>query len=302
MKTKESLSGSYSLISVLQRKYIRALTQYVNDSLEYCGGTAVLPIEFKTIAEAEDAEKDFYDQFPVSLTIEDKHGWNHCIYITKLYKENEIFYVDGYDGTDGEWIEGWFVDSSNDTLDSISCFLNEIISSSEEVEDKVADEKTDYVLVGYQLVDENNTYPCEFGCWDVFRTAEDAESYKKELLESGEWKIIEEFTDSEEKIKHYHFHVSKKRTFRQNERIFVMNQNNPRWVAVAERNAVLKWENDVLRINELNTGDEWIQSRVENRYIYKKEEKTKCPRCGMPAYSGHDGENMYCPECLLTFQ
>ena len=42
--------------------------------------------------------------------------------------ELRLYYVDGFDNTDGKWVEGWFTDGSVDTKESLAYFIDFVLN------------------------------------------------------------------------------------------------------------------------------------------------------------------------------
>lgn len=139
MNTLENLNQSYRRLVDLQDQYRKSLIEYLNSSLAFCkDGVAVLSFKYKHWQDAETEGDEFADQFPISIAIEDRHGFQHSIYVTKVYKKNDLFYVDGYDNYDEQWIEGWYTDDFNSTYESLAYFIDFVLNpevDSEETEE-----------------------------------------------------------------------------------------------------------------------------------------------------------------------
>ena len=302
MKTIENLKDDYLRIANWHSQFRKMLTDFLNNALAACkDGVEVLDFKYKTYEEADASGEEFYDQFPICITIVDKHGFNHDIYVTKLYKKNDLFFVDGYDSSDGEWIEGWYTDNSNDTYDSLCYFLGDVLGMvvEEAAAPQVAEnhEEQPSVLVGYQLVDTDNSFPSEFGCWDVFRTQEDAEIYRQEeMLNPDEWRIIEEWGSKNVSLK-YHFHEIKERTFSKGEKVLVILPMGSSFAFVREDCTA---KSGVFRVpaNQIDSNDEWVQIAPFNGHIYQSDNSLICPKCGKPMYSAwRTNLSSHCPEC-----
>ena len=128
MTTKESLNREYERVCNWQSEFSSALTDYIEKSLEFLGGVAELKDYYKTIEEAEEHDMDFIDQFPISFGLFDKHNFMHDIFIVKVYRKYDVYYVDGFDNTDGKWVEGWFTDGSVDTKESLAYFIDFVLN------------------------------------------------------------------------------------------------------------------------------------------------------------------------------
>lgn len=302
MKTIENLKDEYLRIANWEQQFRKMLTAFLDKALAACkDGVAVLDFKYKSFQDAEKDGEEFYDQFPVCITILDKHGFNHDIYVTKLYKKNDLYFVDGYDSSDGEWVEGWYTDNGNDTYDSLASFLDVVLGLTDEEgvepDENTACDKTEHVLIGYQLVDEDDTFPSEFGCWDAFRTKEDAEIYRQEtMLEPGEWQIIETW-DRPETAGKYHYHEIKERSFQKGEKVLVILPTGS-YFAFIRKDVTVKSGIKRVGINEINSNAEWIQTTPDNEFIYQLDEGQKCPKCGQPMYSAwRTNLSSHCPAC-----
>ena len=180
-------------------------------------------------------------------------------------------------------------------------FVNSVINPSVTEEEKPENETTgaDAVLVGYQLVDGDGNFPSGFGCWDVFRTSEDAEKYRNDcLLDPEEYDIVEEWAaprDSET----YHFHAQIERSFEKGETVWLKGLFSNRFVKVVEpmTNRPL-WNKDRVLIAEQGTGNELITDMVEVGNIYQVVKRSVCSKCGNPLYRGHWSEDDASPVCL----
>ena len=133
MNTKESLNRKYEILAKLEEDFKTKLTEYIDKAIEMLDGVVHLPIKHH-VAEELDEDESFTDQFPVCITIFDKHGFSHEIHVMNLYKKGSLYYVDGYDNTDDEWIHRWYTDNSIDTYSSLAYFVDSVLNP-ESVED-----------------------------------------------------------------------------------------------------------------------------------------------------------------------
>ena len=305
MITLESLNRDYERISNWQEQYRRTLLDYLNKGLEFCGGAASIEVKHRHYSDAEDAGVDFDDQFPVSVDIEDRHSFHHEIYVTRFYRQGDLFYVDGYDRTDGKWVEGWYTDDRNDTYESLAYLLDAALNPEvdEETESAVAGKDFTSSVIGWQVVDQDRNYPSELGCWDVFRTKEDADAYIQDQLDPDEWQAVEEWSTSHDSVSMYHFIERTERTFNQREMVWLADGQDDRTVAVSRTTSV-RWSNEKVKVHEVNTGEEWIDNWVVAGELYQLAGDKRCPKCGNPLYAEHHPEldyPYYCPECDENF-
>ena len=307
MITLESLNRDYQRIVNWQDLYRKSLMDYLKQGLQFCGGKATLEVKCRSFQEAEDAGIDFDDQFPVAISIEDRHSFHHEIYVTSFYFSNNLFYVCGYDRTDGKWIEDWYTDDSDSTYASLAYLLDAVLNKEEADEVVVAGTEAVYskdsVLIGYQLVDEDNAFPSMMTCWDVFRSKDDAEEYKEEMLEPGEWRIVEEWSTPHTDLSNYRFHGKQERTFSKGEKVWVSEEYLNRYVKIV-KDQVAENPEDKILVTELDDSEEITQNWVKAEDIYELAENIRCPKCGQPLYIEHHSEIDYpyfCPECDENF-
>ena len=187
---KKTLDNNYNRANELYAQAFSVLNGYLDDAIAFSGGAVELKDFHRTHKEAEAAGIEFDDQFPVTVTVFDRHDFVHDIYVTRLYKDGNLFHVDGYDRTDGEWVQHWYTSGDFETLSSLGDFVNGVLNPSEE-DSSSGVVPGDSVLVGYTLVDDDNCYPCQLGCWDVFRTEDDAAAYRDNVLEQGIFHVTE---------------------------------------------------------------------------------------------------------------
>jgi len=304
MTTLESLNRTYEKLSNWENQYRISLMEYLDKGLAFCNGKAELKFKYNSYEEAEKDEEEFDEQFPVSVVVEDRHGFSHSTYVTALYKVGNLYYVDGYDTSDGEWIKGWYTDDSNDTLDSLATFVNSVLNpKEEEVEEEKDTDEVDNTftsqVIGWQIVDDEQNYPSEFGCWDAFRTKEDAEAYIEDNLDPDEYHTVEEWSTSNVDSSKYRFYELKERTFTRKERVWIKEEFHNRYAEICKTETV-RWDNDTVKIKELNTGDEWVENWVKAGHIYQADKNKKCPLCGNTLHINHQDEahhTHYCPEC-----
>jgi len=299
MITLESLNRTYEKLSNWENQYRISLMEYLDKGLAFCNGKAELKFKYNSYEEAEKDEEEFDEQFPVCVVVEDRHGFSHSTYVTALYKVGNLYYVDGYDTSDGEWIKGWYTDDMTNTYEQLAYFIHNVLNPSDD-EDSTSDEITsdENILVGYQIVDEDNFLPEEFGNWDVFRTSEDAEAYRDENLSPEGYSIIEEWA-SPQQVQKYHYHSLDKRTFKKHEKVWIAEEFHNRYATVVME-VETKWADDRILITELNTGDEIINNSVRNGKVFQKVKGKYCPKCDSPLYKGYPTKltnHLYCPEC-----
>ena len=303
MITKESLNKKYEFLANWEEELRKKLVEYLDQAIEMSDGVVHLPIKHH-IAEELEGEESFTDQFPVSITIFDKHGFSHEIYITNLYKRNSLYYVDGYDNTDDEWVQGWYADDSNDTYSSLAYFVDSVLNPQQEqteAETATTEEHKDFVpyIIGYQICDEDENYPSEFGYWDVFRTKEDAVAYIEESLDPEEYHVIEEWATPYSKSSMYRFHEMNERTFKKDEKVWITEELHNRYAIICET-VTVRWYNDAVKVKELNKGDNGSVNWVKSIHILQVDKEKKCPQCGSPLYTQPNTESdhtSYCPEC-----
>lgn len=306
MITLESLNRDYKRISNWQEQYRQSLLDYLKKGLDFCGGNATIEVEHRNYQDAEEAGVDFDDQFPIAVTIEDRHGFRHEIYVTRFYFHNNLFYVDGYDRTDGEWIEGWYTDDCNDTYESLAYLLDTTLNPEEKKDNlttKEPEESFKSVLVGYQLVDEDNAYPSGMFSKDVFRNREDAEEYKSSMLDPDEWQIVEEWSTPDTDISSYIFHGKQERSFTKGEKVWISEEYINRYAKIVKDQTAYTPEETIL-VTELDDNEEITQSQVKAEEIYQLAADVMCPKCGQPLYIEHHSEIDYpyfCPECDENF-
>lgn len=226
--------------------------------------------------------------------------------MTAVYKVGNLYYIDGYDTNDGKWIEGWYTDDLISTFEQLAYFINEVLNPEEDETDGIYtddeekdEESSDSMLVGYQLVDEDQSFPSQLGCWDVFRTREDAEAYREEELDPDEYRIIEEWTTQKETLPMYRIHERIECSFENHERVWVAEKYNNRYADLAG-DTTTTWGDDTILVTELNTGDETVRNLVKNAVVYQQVKGRHCPKCGSQLYKGYgmyDRGCLYCPEC-----
>lgn len=200
MDTKKSLTRHYVHLSNWKCEYRQSVIKFLNDALSFFdGGAAELDVPYRSYDEADAADEDFDEQFPASVYIEDRHGFQHEVYVTRLYKRNDLYYVDGFDNTDGVWITGWYTSSDTATYDTLAYFIDAVLNPADDDAVPLADGSIfsggfTSQLVGYQLVDDVDNYPAGLGAFDVFRTSADAWAMRDLQLDPSEWLVIEVWT------------------------------------------------------------------------------------------------------------
>ena len=213
-----------------------------------------------------------------------------------------LFYVNGYDQTDGEWTTGWYTDDLNDTLDSLARFVNFVLNPQEdETGDKQEAEETNKSftsqVIGWQIVDEEQNYPSEFGCWDMFRTKEDADAYIADNLDPDEYHAVEEWSTSDTKTSMYNIYEINERTFKEGEKMWVRDENNERFVFVLQDTSV-RWINDVVTVKEFRSG-QWIKNWVRAGKLYHLVDEKTHAETGLPScikYIDEKNHTYYCPD------
>lgn len=299
-ETFQNLSAKYQQSVELAEQAHKLLVDFLDEALAVCGGVVELTGFHKSYEEADDAGVDFDDQFPVEICITDKHGWNHNIYITRLYKKNSTFYIDGYDYTDGEWIAGWYVTHTDSMYSDLSAFVQAVINPQEPDDNDDTAEvapKEDAVLVGYQLVDEDDCYPSGFSGWDVFRTIEDAEAYRATCLEPDEYRITQDFATPSQ-TKHYRYHAQVKRSFTAGETVWVKGLFSSRFVKVLFNEARSFFNLDTIMVTYNDDRHGNINDKVQLGWVYQQVKDSVCPKCGKPLYRGHWSEDDAAPVCI----
>lgn len=290
-KKLKELNEKYRQSINLAEQAHNLMVEFLNESVAACGGTVELTGYCKTYEEADEAGIEFDSQFPAEICITDKHGFNHSIYITRLFIINDIFYIDGYDYTDGEWIKGWYVTHTESNYSDLAYFVKSVIAPEEpeKVQEEVDENtKVDVILVGYQVVDSDRCYPSEFGCWDVFRAKEDAEEYCKECLDPEEYTISEEWATPQQS-KMYHYHARVERSFKKGEIVWIKGQLANRFAVVTKEVAKQPFFNmGLIHITEFGRGG---TDRVEVGNVYQPVKGSVCPKCGEPLYRGHWNED-----------
>lgn len=197
MNTKVSLTRRYAHLSNWKYEYRKSVIKFIDDVLSFFdGGVAELAVSYRSHSEAEAAGADFDEQFPASVYIEDRHSFQHEVYVTRLYKHNDLYYVDGYDNTDGVWVTGWYTSSDTATYDTLAYFIDAVLNPADDdavplPDGSIVSDGFTSQLIGYQLVDDADNYPGGFGAFDAFRTSTDAWTLRDSLLDPSEWLVIE---------------------------------------------------------------------------------------------------------------
>ena len=130
MNVKE-LNEKYQRIANWQSEYRKELISYINEAFAMHGNEFVLkPEDCETWKEAVKSD-DFCacEDLPTWLMIWDRHEFSHEIYPTRIYRVSDsgMTYIDGYDNTEGEFVEGWYANDDNDDLSSIADFINAVL-------------------------------------------------------------------------------------------------------------------------------------------------------------------------------
>ena len=129
------LNEKYQRILNWNDEYRKELVSYINEAFAMHGNEFVLkPEEYDTWQEAlKDEAFDAMDDLPTYVMIWDRHEFSHEIYPTRVYREKEgrLIYVDGYDYTEGKFVEDWFINEGNDDLASIADFINAVFDQEQ---------------------------------------------------------------------------------------------------------------------------------------------------------------------------
>lgn len=135
MEVKE-LNEKYQRIWHWYKEYSKEVISYINEAFAMNGNDfALKPARFETWQEAEDSEEfDAMEDLPTYVNIWDRHGFSHEIYITRAYRDSDggTIYVDGYDFTDGAFVEGWHINDNTSDLVSIAEFINAVFEQEAE--------------------------------------------------------------------------------------------------------------------------------------------------------------------------
>lgn len=135
MKNKE-LNEKYQRILNWDEEFRKELVSYINEAFATHGNDFALePEGFGSWTDAVKSEDfDAMEDLPTYVMIWDRHKFSHEIYPTRVYRESDggQIYVDGYDYTDGDFVEGWFVNDNNDDLLSIATFINAVLEQEQE--------------------------------------------------------------------------------------------------------------------------------------------------------------------------
>lgn len=130
MNTLESLNSEFQVIRDWDGKYRRKLTSYINKCLKFCGGAVEIPVRFRTYEEAEKAGESFLGQFPSCVQVMDEEGWDwiYSLYVTKLYKKDGRYLVDGLVFTEDKWLQGCEIDEETDTYEILAGFCHKVLN------------------------------------------------------------------------------------------------------------------------------------------------------------------------------
>lgn len=145
MNVKE-LNEKYQRIAKWQDEYRKELISYIDEAFTMHGNEFVLKPEgdYETWEGAVKSD-DFCacEDLPTWLMIWDRHEFSHEIYPTRIYRVSDsgMTYIDGYDNTEGGFVEGWYANDDNDDLSSIATFINAVLKQEQE---------------GSRSLDENN--------------------------------------------------------------------------------------------------------------------------------------------------
>lgn len=136
MNVKE-LNEKYQRIVNWQDEYRKELVSYINEAFAMHGNEFILKPggDCETWEEAVKSD-DFCacEDLPTWLMIWDRHEFSHEIYPTRIYRVSDsgMTYIDGYDNTEGDFVEGWYANDDNDDLSSIADFINAVLKQEQE--------------------------------------------------------------------------------------------------------------------------------------------------------------------------
>lgn len=140
MNVKE-LNEKYQRIQNWQDEYRKELISYINEAFAMHGNEFVLkPEGYDSWEEADEEEEglDVSAHFGTYFELEDRHGYTHEIYPTRIYRKKPgnalTDYVDGYDLNEGEFVEGWYLNCDVESLSSIAWFINAVLEQEQELE------------------------------------------------------------------------------------------------------------------------------------------------------------------------
>ena len=142
MEVKE-LNEKYKRLQNWEEEYRKELISYINEAFAMHGNEFVYKCDthdtWKEKSEDEEDDFDAMNDLPTYVMIEDRRGDSHEIYPTRIYREvheggSFMDCVDGYDWTDGEFVEGWYPNSHNDDLASIATFINAVLEQESEAD------------------------------------------------------------------------------------------------------------------------------------------------------------------------
>ena len=135
MNVKE-LNEKYQRIANWQSEYRKELVSYINEAFAMHGYEFVLKPEGFDTWEGAVKSDDFCacEDLPTWLMIWDRHEFSHEIYPTRIYRVSDsgMTYIDGYDNTEGDFVEGWYANDDNDDLSSIADFINAVLKQEQE--------------------------------------------------------------------------------------------------------------------------------------------------------------------------
>ena len=135
MNVKE-LNEKYQRLQNWENEYRKELVSYIKEAFAMHGNEFVLkPEDCETWEEAVKSD-DFCscEDLPTWLMIWDRHEFSHEIYPTRIYRVSDsgMTYIDGYDNTEGDFVEGWYANDDNDDLSSIADFINAVLKQEQE--------------------------------------------------------------------------------------------------------------------------------------------------------------------------
>lgn len=136
MNVKE-LNEKYQRLQNWESEYRKELISYINEAFAMHGNEFVLKPggDYETWEEAVKSDEFCAcDDLPTWLMIWDRHEFSHEIYLTRIYRvsDNGLIYIDGYDNTEGGFVEDWYANDDNDDLSSIATFINAVLEQEQE--------------------------------------------------------------------------------------------------------------------------------------------------------------------------
>ena len=165
MNVKE-LNEKYQRLQNWESEYRKELISYINEAFTMHGNEFVLKPggNYETWEEAVKSD-DFCacEYLPTWLMIWDRHEFSHEIYPTRIYRVSDsgMTYIDGYDSTEGGFVEGWYANDDNDDLSSIADFINAVLEQEQEGDIRRCDHCGKPMKEGYYLGGE---FACSDEC------------------------------------------------------------------------------------------------------------------------------------------